>query len=515
MKSDGAQPDDSDIPGTAPPASMSAPFQPEPPLSPAAEAVAASLSARSISRVIVSGSVRLIDALIVGLSGCLMLLLVVPSDQRFTASYAVALVGGAVLFVAFAQTGGIYRIASLRHVTPQLGRLLVAWLAMFAALAIAAFFTRSGHDYSRLWLLLWFVAGLMLVIAFRALAAARIRAWARSGLLERRAVIVGGGEPAQKLIEALAAEPDQDIRICGIFDDRQNDRSPPVVAGYPKLGTIAELVTFGRKARIDLLLVTIPISAEKRVLDLLQQLWVLPVDIRLSMQTANLRFRPHTYSFVGGVPFLDIADKPIADWDYVAKWILDHLLGSLMLLVALPFMAIIALAIRLDSRGPILFRQKRYGFNNEVIEVFKFRSMYTHQTDHKAARQVTRSDPRVTRVGRFIRKTSLDELPQLFNVVFSGTLSLVGPRPHAVEGRMATNQLFEQVVDGYFARHRVKPGITGWAQVNGLRGETDTIEKIKRRVEYDFYYIENWSVLFDLYILMLTPIAMLKGENAY
>ena len=515
---DGAE-KDGEMEGAQPPRMAEAPspsaFHAEPPLSPAAEAVAASLSTRSISRVIVSGGVGLADAIVVGLSGWLMLILAVPASERLVGPYAFAIVGGVVLFVAFAKIGGLYRLASLRHITPQLGRLLVGWLATFAALAVLAFFTRSGTDYSRLWLLMWFVVGLILVIAFRAAAAARIRAWVRSGLIERRAVIVGGGAPAEKLIQALLSDPDQDIRICGIFDDRKNDRSPPVVAGYPKLGTIAELVTFGRKARIDTLLVTIPITAEKRVLDLLQQLWVLPVDIRLSMQTASLRFRPHTYSFVGSVPFLDIADRPIADWDYVAKWIFDHVLGGLMLLFALPFMAIIALAVRLDSRGPILFRQKRYGFNNEVIEVFKFRSMYVEQSDYKAARQVTRDDPRVTRVGRFIRKTSLDELPQLFNVVLAGTLSLVGPRPHAVEGRMASNQLFEQVVDGYFARHRVKPGITGWAQVNGLRGETDTIEKIQRRVEYDFYYIEHWSVLFDLYILALTPIAMLKAHNAY
>ena len=162
----------------------------------------------------------------------------------------------------------------------------------------------------------------------------------------------------------------------------------------------------------------------------------------------------------------------------------------------------------------MLFKQRRYGFNNEVIEVYKFRSMYADQADHRAIRQVTRDDPRVTRVGRIIRKTSLDELPQLFNVVFRGNLSLVGPRPHAVEGR-ASNQLFEEVADGYFARHRVKPGITGWAQVNGWRGETDTEEKLVRRVEFDLYYIENWSVLFDLYIVLITPIAMVSAVNAY
>ncbi|HKS63722.1 MAG TPA: sugar transferase, partial [Xanthobacteraceae bacterium] len=184
------------------------------------------------------------------------------------------------------------------------------------------------------------------------------------------------------------------------------------------------------------------------------------------------------------------------------------------LLALSPVMLLTALAIKLDSRGPVLFKQKRYGFNNELIEVYKFRSMYVEQSDATAAKLVTKGDPRVTRVGRFIRKTSLDELPQLFNVVFRGNLSLVGPRPHAVHAK-AVDRLYDEAVDGYFARHRVKPGITGWAQINGWRGETDSQEKIQARVEHDLYYIENWSVLFDLYILAMTPVSLLKTENAY
>ncbi len=165
-----------------------------------------------------------------------------------------------------------------------------------------------------------------------------------------------------------------------------------------------------------------------------------------------------------------------------------------------PCCALTALAIRLDSKGPILFKQKRYGFNNELVEVYKFRSMYADKLDASASRLVTRDDPRVTRVGRFIRKTSIDELPQLFNVVFKGDLSLVGPRPHAIHAK-AADRKYDEVVDGYFARHRVKPGITGWAQVHGWRGETDTQEKIQARVDHDLYYIENWSLWLDLYIL--------------
>ena len=234
---------------------------------------------------------------------------------------------------------------------------------------------------------------------------------------------------------------------------------------------------------------------------------MLPVDIRLSAHTNKLRFRPRSYSYIGNVPLLDVFDKPIADWDYVVKWLFDRFLALGLIIAAAPVMAAVAVAIKLDSKGPVLFRQKRYGFNNELIEVFKFRSMYTDMSDAQAAKLVTK-------VGRFIRKTSLDELPQLFNVL-NGTLSLVGPRPHAVQAK-AAEQLYDEVVDGYFAHHRVKPGITGWAQVNGWRGETDTREKIERRVEHDLYYIENWSVLLDLHIMLMTPFSLVsKSENAY
>ena len=196
------------------------------------------------------------------------------------------------------------------------------------------------------------------------------------------------------------------------------------------------------------------------------------------------------------------------------KWLFDKIIGGVALVLLSPLMLATAIAIKLDSNGPVFFKQRRHGFNNDEIEVYKFRSLYTHMTDHAVQKSVTKDDPRVTRVGRFIRKTSIDELPQLFNVVFKGNLSLVGPRPHAVNAHMS-NRLFEQVVDGYFARHRVKPGITGWAQVNGLRGEIDCDEKIRQRTEHDLYYIENWSVLLDICILFLTPFRLMNSENAY
>ena len=258
----------------------------------------------------------------------------------------------------------------------------------------------------------------------------------------------------------------------------------------------------------------LPITAEQRILQMLRKLWVLPIDIRLAAHANRLRFRPRSYSYVGQVPVLDLFDKPIADWDVVIKLAFDKIVGAIALLALSPVLLATAIAVKLDSPGPVLFRQRRYGFNNELVEVYKFRSMYVDQTDATAAKLVTRDDPRVTRVGRFIRKTSLDELPQLLNVVFKGNLSLVGPRPHAVHAKAADRQ-YDEVVDGYFARHRVRPGITGWAQVNGWRGETDTQEKIQQRVEHDLYYIENWSILFDLYILAITPLSLIKTKNAF
>jgi Undecaprenyl-phosphate glucose phosphotransferase len=316
-------------------------------------------------------------------------------------------------------------------------------------------------------------------------------------------------------VQALKVQDDSDIHVLGVFDDRNDSRALETCAGSPKLGKVDDIVEFARRTRVDLVLFALPISAETRILDMLKKLWVLPVDIRLSAHTNKLRFRPRSYSYLGKIPTLDVFEAPITDWDLVMKWLFDRIIGGIILLLALPVMALVALAIRLDSPGPVLFRQKRFGFNNERIDVFKFRSLYHDQADPLAAKVVTKNDPRVTRVGRFIRKTSLDELPQLFNVVFKGNLSLVGPRPHAVQGKLQS-RLFDEAVDGYFARHRVKPGITGWAQVNGWRGEIDNQEKIQKRVEFDLYYIENWSVLFDLFILLKTPLALLtRNENAY
>lgn len=482
-------------------------------LSDRAEQVASQFSQNAISPFVLATVLRIVEFVtITGIGLAVYFAYVVPMDGVKTFYLLTCFLGGVLALIAL-QAVDSYQVSSLRTSILQLGRVLGAWTAVFAILALLAFFSRQSELFSRVWFGSWYVGGAVFLIAFRSIVAYLVRRWARDGRLERRAVIVGGGKNAEDLIVSLEAQADNDIRICGIFDDRKGDRSPPMVAGYPKLGTIAELVEFGRRARIDMLIVSLPIAAEGRVLSLLKKVWVLPVDIRLSAHTNKLRFRPRSYSYVGAVPFLDIFDKPIADWDSVMKRGFDIVFSVAALIALSPIMALAALSIRLESSGPVIFRQKRFGFNNEVIEVLKFRSMYHNMTDHEAKQVVTRGDPRVTRVGRFIRKTSIDELPQLMNVI-KGELSLVGPRPHAVNAQ-TENQLWDEVVDGYFGRHKVKPGVTGWAQINGWRGEVDNDEKIRCRVEHDLYYIENWSVLFDLYILMATPFKLFNSENAY
>jgi Undecaprenyl-phosphate glucose phosphotransferase len=485
-----------------------------PTLTPEAIAVAARPLPASVSPIVLAGAVRMAEFVLIAAVGMAIFAVYLPSGEGLYWRYqAASLIIAGLSILAF-QTADIYQVQAFRGYEKQYMRLASAWSVVFMIVIGASFFAKAGEMFSRVWLGSFYVIGLAALIVSRRLLFLIVRKWTREGRLTRRTAIVGGGDFGARVIEELRQQKDSGVEIIGLFDDRGDNRSGTEIAGQRKLGTVDDLVEFGRRTRVDLVIFSLPISAEGRILQMLKKLWVLPVDIRLAAHTNKLQFRPRSYSYIGKVPVIDVFDRPIADWDVVMKWLFDKIVGGLALILALPAMGLIALAIKLDSRGPVLFRQKRYGFNNDLIEVYKFRTMYADQSDATAVTLVTKDDLRVTRVGRFLRKASLDELPQLFNVVFKGNLSLVGPRPHAVNAK-AEARLYADAVDGYFARHRVKPGITGWAQINGWRGETDTQEKILKRVEHDLYYIENWSVLLDLDILARTPFALLKTENAY
>lgn len=480
-------------------------------LSEAAERIAAMPSEPTFSATVIVGVSQVIEALLLATLGFAIFSAYVADGEAFF--YASLIVGSVLVANILFNAARTHRIPAYRTVVEQSGRVLASWSLVFTLLAVGIFLFKAQDYVSRVWLVSWYISGAVVLVVFRMSLRALVRQWTSEGKLRRRTVIVGGGKDAEALIDALQKGADSDIQLFGLFDDRNDDRSPESVASLPKLGRVSDLIEFARRTRVDLVIVSMPLSAEKRVLEMLKQLWVLPVDIRLSAHMSQLRFTSKAYSYVGDVPVFDMADRPISDWNLVFKWVFDKIVAVVALILLSPIMIATAIAIKLESKGPVIFRQKRHGFNNELIEVYKFRSMYTDRTDANAAKLVTKDDPRVTKVGKFIRKTSIDELPQFFNVL-QGRLSVVGPRPHALQAK-ADNKLYYEAVDGYFARHKVKPGITGWAQINGWRGETDTVDKIMQRVQFDLYYIENWSILLDLYILFMTPVRLFSSENAY
>ena len=418
----------------------------------------------------------------------------------------------AVTVVVLLRWNWSYSISAFQNRTSQFTKIARAILMAFMIAAGTQYITDTsilpGHQ---IWI--WALFAASALFTSRIIVSKTLSALAKAGHLSRRTVLVGSGSDADLLMNALLESDAGDLDILGFFDDRQDERSTTTASSISRLGTFDKLAQFCQDEQIDLVIVSVPIRAEQRILEILQELFEIRVDIRISALNAKLRLNANAYKYIGNIPVLAVMDKPLDDWDRAIKNIEDRVLAACILILAAPVMALVALAVRLDSKGPVFFKQRRYGFNNQLVEVYKFRSMHVEQSDATASKLVTRDDSRVTRVGRFIRRTSLDELPQLFNVL-TGEMSLVGPRPHATQAK-AGGSLYQDVVHGYLARHRVKPGITGWAQICGWRGETDTPEKIRKRVECDLYYIDNWSVRFDLYVIAMTPISLLTGKNAY
>lgn len=466
----------------------------------------------AVSSLVILGTVQALETAMLAVLGFGIYFAYV-SHEEF--SHYAALISVTLIISLFSfNIAKSHEISVYRTRITQTSRAVGAWAATFGIVLVGLFLVKLGEYFSRVWIVSWFGIGAVTIVLFRYVVREKIMQWTNQGRLKRRTVIVGGGQEAEFLIESIRQTAVNDVELLGMFDDRADKRSPDIVADCPKLGKVADLLEFARQTRVDLIIVSLPVSAEARVLHMVKQLWVLPVDIRLSAHMSKLKFKNRAYSFLGDVPVFDMADKPISDWNLVVKWMFDKVVALMALILLSPVMLVTAIMIKLDSKGPVFFKQKRHGFNNELIEVYKFRSMYTDMSDAQASKLVTKDDPRVTKVGRFIRKTSIDELPQFFNVL-RGELSICGPRPHALQAK-AANQLYHDAVDGYFARHRVKPGITGWAQINGWRGETDTTEKLLQRVSHDLHYIENWSIFMDIYILFMTPISLVsKNEGAY
>jgi putative colanic acid biosysnthesis UDP-glucose lipid carrier transferase len=381
-------------------------------------------------------------------------------------------------------------------------------MAMLALLLAVGYVTGISEDYSRRVIISWAVLtpALLLVVLLATNALMRRVILAPQNI--RTAVVAGVSAPSQALAERLESNPETGLALKGFFDDRGHDRLG-IPESFPILGTLGDLPDYVRKHRIDMIFVALPIRHVKRVVEMLD-------DLRDS--TASMYYLPDLFVFdliqsrtgqIMGLPVVSMFETPFFGYRAITKRTTDVLFTLGILVAALPVMGVIALAIRLTSSGPALFRQRRYGLDGEEITVYKFRSMYVTE-DGPQIIQATPDDPRVTPVGRILRKYSLDELPQLFNVL-QGRMSLVGPRPHAV----AHNEEYRGLIKGYMMRHKVLPGITGLAQVNGCRGETRTLKDMEARVGYDLEYLRRWTPVLDLKILALTVVRVFRDSKAY
>lgn len=419
---------------------------------------------------------------------------------------------GTVLGVNFLHLAGAHRFAQLGHLDSALLRALLGWLCTLAALLVAALFVEPITAADGSWIAAWFGGGMVLLTASRLFLVRRMRIWASEGRLGERIAVVGAGPVAQRLLRDVNGASGGPLRIVGVYDD-EAATLPRSCMGHEIRGTVDDLVADVRRHGIDSVIVALPLGADHQLVETLNKLSLVPVDVRLCPDRFGLRLGRVSVSHIGSHTFLNVIDRPLRDWRRIAKEIEDRIVAAAILTMISPLLLAIAIAIKLDSRGPVFFRQKRYGFNNQLIEVWKFRTMYHDRTDANAEQLTQRNDPRVTRLGAFLRRTSLDELPQFLNVL-RGEMSVVGPRPHATAAKAGT-LLYQDAVKYYDARHRVKPGITGWAQINGWRGETDTVEQIRKRVEHDLYYIEHWSIAFDLKIILRTALGGFAGRNAF
>ena len=403
----------------------------------------------------------------------------------------------------------------------QFTRVLRDWALTMVGLLVAAYITHTSDIYARLWATYWFMAGLAGFMLVRLGLAHRLRLWRRRGRLARMVAIVDLDGAGRILAQRLRETSPSELRLLGVFTPGASVNVACASA------TINDLIALSRLFRIDDILVAVAGAGSPAAGAVLRRLSAIPATVRLApvlpagllppgisplgLLPQGLPVAPGQAELLLGCPTLVVCRRPLPGWHAVLKRAEDLVLASLMLAVLSPLMLALAVIVRIDSPGPALFRQKRWGFNNNPITVYKFRSMaHTPQPNEAHVVQASRNDPRVTKIGRLLRRSSLDELPQLLNVL-RGEMSIVGPRPHAI----AHNVHYAALIDDYLGRHRVQPGITGWAQVNGFRGETDTLEKMQKRVEFDLAYIARWSVLFDLRIVLQTALGVFFHRAAY
>ncbi len=411
---------------------------------------------------------------------------------------------------------GVYQSWRGKPINGLVVRVLFGW-AIVLTLGIAVLFgvQRTQH-VSRGWLGAWAVLTAVLFVAAKYVFYNVLRRIRREGLNQRAVVIVGSGGYCRTLLSRIRTAPYAGFRaVCVLNEDVGAEPSdgravPAQISGIPVLTDFSDLVRMVRQRRVHEIWLAMPLSEERNIMRYMREFRNDFVSIRFIPDVRSLSLFNHTIVDLLGVPAINLTASEVPDIQVLPKLIFDRMFAFVVILMLLPLLTTIALAVRLSSKGPVFFKQKRKGIDGREFEIYKFRSMRVHAEAAGTVTQAKRSDPRITKVGAFLRKTSLDELPQFINVL-RGEMSVVGPRPHAI----AHDDLYKDQVEGYMYRYRIKPGITGWAQVNGYRGETDRVEKMEARVKFDLYYIQHWSFWFDMRIVLLTIVKGFIGSNAY
>ena len=448
---------------------------------------------------------RLLDATLVV---ALVPLLTWLKGLDFTSFYYIAAVLGGLLTWVVMGALDAYRPWRGASLYSEGKVLLEGWPVVVGLLLVIGWLSKYTQFFSRIVLLEWFVLAPLAMLVAHISGRMLLRHLRRLGRNYRTAIIIGGGDLGSHLIDRIHSADWMGIRIVGCFDDDKRKQGS-TIAGVPVLGNIDDAAAHVKAEHIDMVYIALPMRAEARIHKVLEALqdttasmYVLPDMLMFQLMDARMQE-------INGLPVFSLRETPLVGPFGLIKRLEDLVLSSLILLLISPLLVAIAIAVKVTSPGPVLFKQRRYGLNGDVVVVWKFRTMSVLEDDN-ALTQTKRHDPRVTPLGRILRRTSLDELPQFFNVL-QGRMSIVGPRPHAV----VHNEQFRRLVKGYMWRHKVKPGITGWAQINGWRGETDSLDKIERRVEYDIEYIRNWSLWLDMKIIVLTILRGFRSPNAY
>jgi putative colanic acid biosynthesis UDP-glucose lipid carrier transferase len=430
--------------------------------------------------------------------------------QDWTTQDTLASVTAIVTFQVVAEAHGLYRSWQGVPLRREVFTTLVAWVFSIPVLLFMAFITKTSEGYSRAIALVWFFGTAITLALSRVATHTFLSELRKRGGNTRSVAIAGATEIALSLAKTISEEPYSGMKVVGFYDDRNSDRRiavPDLYGGV--IGDLNQLVSDAREGKIDIVYISLPLRAESRINALVRKLGDTTVSAYVIADFFVFDLLHAQWTSVGDIPAVSILDTPFHGLGGWVKRLEDIVVGSLiLLLIAIP-MLVVAVGIKLTSPGPVFFRQKRYGLNGKEIRVLKFRSMKVME-DGPTVKQATKDDPRVTPLGKIIRRTSIDELPQFLQVL-TGEMSIVGPRPHAV----AHNELYRSKIQGYMLRHKVKPGITGWAQVNGWRGETDTYEKMQKRVDHDLDYIRNWNLLLDIRIIWMTVFGSKTNQNVY